>query len=141
MLYTTVMSDMHSEPADLKRTLAAAPGAGALWNSLTPIARRDFMSWITSAKQEETRMRRIARVPDMLKSGKRRPCCYALVPMSVYTALGKNQKAKKQWDNLTPDERRDFVGWINAAGESEEYGGRIGKACDMLARGVRAPSR
>jgi hypothetical protein len=30
-----------------------------LWSDITPIARRDWIHWITSAKQAETRARRI----------------------------------------------------------------------------------
>ncbi len=124
---------------NLEKVLAASPGAMALWKSLTPIARRDFASWIASAKQAETRRCRIERVPDMLAKGKRRPCCYALVPMSLYKALAENNNAKKQWGGLTPSERRDFVGWIAAAEESEERMRRVVKACDLLARGKKSP--
>lgn len=60
-------------PTDLRKALAAAPKVVAVWRDLTPIARRDFISWIDSAKQPETRERRIERTPDMLASGKRRP--------------------------------------------------------------------
>src|SRR2546423_43757 len=42
-------------PADFQKALAAAPKARALWSDITPIARRDWIHWITSAKQEETR--------------------------------------------------------------------------------------
>src|SRR5438477_193652 len=48
-------------PADLRKALAAAPMARVQWSDLTPIARRDFISWIDSAKQPETRRRRIER--------------------------------------------------------------------------------
>ncbi len=64
-------------PADLKKALAtAAPKARALWSDITPIARRDWIHWITSAKQEETRARRIKNACSMLAGGKRRPCCF-----------------------------------------------------------------
>jgi uncharacterized protein YdeI (YjbR/CyaY-like superfamily) len=33
--------------------------AQALWSDITPNARRDWIHWITSAKQEETPTRRI----------------------------------------------------------------------------------
>src|SRR5207244_11035627 len=46
-------------PADLQKALAAAPKARALWSNITPISRRDWIHWITSAKQRETRARRI----------------------------------------------------------------------------------
>jgi len=64
-------------PADLKKALAtAAPKARALWSDITPIARRDWIQWITSGKQIETRARRIKNACSMLAGGKRRPCCF-----------------------------------------------------------------
>jgi hypothetical protein len=64
-------------PTDLRKALAvAAPKARALWSDSTPIARRDWVHWITSAKQPETRTRRIKNACSMLAAGKRRPCCF-----------------------------------------------------------------
>ena len=64
-------------PADLRKVLAAAPpGARKVWSDITPIARRDWIHWIVSAKQAETRARRIRTACDMLAKGKRRPCCF-----------------------------------------------------------------
>jgi hypothetical protein len=64
-------------PADVRKALAAAaPKAKQLWSDITPIARRDWIQWITSAKQEETRARRIRNACSMLAAGKRRPCCF-----------------------------------------------------------------
>ena len=64
-------------PADLRKALAtAAPKARALWSDITPNARRDWIHWITSAKQEETRTRRIKNACSILASGKRRVCCF-----------------------------------------------------------------
>jgi hypothetical protein len=64
-------------PADLRKALAAAaPKARALWSNITPIAHRDWIHWITSAKQPETRTRRIKNACSMLAAGKRRPCCF-----------------------------------------------------------------
>ena len=64
-------------PADLQKALAAAaPKAGALWSDITPIARRDWIHWIISAKQAETRARRIKNACEMLAAGKRRVCCF-----------------------------------------------------------------
>jgi hypothetical protein len=62
-------------PMDLRKALQAAPTAKALWAQITPMARRDWILWISSAKQDETRERRIENACDMLASGKRRPCC------------------------------------------------------------------
>ena len=63
-------------PADLRRALAAAPKARALWTDITPIARRDWIQWITTAKQAETRARRVSNACQMLAGGKRRVCCF-----------------------------------------------------------------
>ena len=41
-------------PTDLRKAFAATPMAKAQWRDLTPIARRDFISWIDSAKQLKT---------------------------------------------------------------------------------------
>src|SRR5687768_8115328 len=63
-------------PADLRKALAAVPEARAQWSSLTPVARRDWIRWLDSAKKPETRERRIANTCDMLVCGKRRVCCF-----------------------------------------------------------------
>jgi hypothetical protein len=64
-------------PADLRKALAAAsPKAQALWSDITPNARSDWIHWITSAKQPETRTRRIKNACSMLAAGKRRVCCF-----------------------------------------------------------------
>ena len=64
-------------PADLRKALAAAASkARALWSDITSNARRDWIHWITSAKQPETRARRIKNACSMLAAGKRRVCCF-----------------------------------------------------------------
>jgi hypothetical protein len=64
-------------PPDLRKALAsAAPKARALWSDITANARRDWIHWIMSAKQAETRARRIKNACSMLASGKRRVCCF-----------------------------------------------------------------
>ena len=63
-------------PVDLRKALAAAPKARAVWSDITPIARRDWIAWITSAKQSATRARRIHNACEMLAAGKRRVCCF-----------------------------------------------------------------
>jgi|SRR3989344_4405936 len=126
-------------PSDLKKALSAAPLVEAVWKSLTPLARWDFIIWIDAAKQPETRKRRIEKACSMLTAGKRRPCCFTIVPMDLYKAFGANPKAKLKWKNLTPVERRDFVTWIDSAKQSETNKARVQKACVLLAAGKRRP--
>jgi uncharacterized protein YdeI (YjbR/CyaY-like superfamily) len=125
-------------PADLRKALAATPIAKARWSDLTPIARRDFMSWIDGAKQAETRKRRVERACSMLVAGKRRPCCYSIVPLNLHRALTATPLAKAGWHDLTPTARRDFISWIDSA-EPVTRTRRIEKACAMLAAGKRRP--
>ena len=63
-------------PTDLRKALAVTPKARAVWSDITPVARRDWIHWITSAKRPETRTRRIDNACNMLAKGKRRPCCF-----------------------------------------------------------------
>jgi uncharacterized protein YdeI (YjbR/CyaY-like superfamily) len=126
-------------PTDLRKALAVTPMAKAQWSDLTPIARRDFISWMDSAKQPQTRRRRIERAASMLVAGKRRPCCYSIVSLNLYTALAASPMAKAQWSDLTPIERRDFISWMDSAKQPEAHRRRIEKACSMLAAGKRRP--
>ena len=126
---------MEKVPSDLQKVLAKNAKAKGQWDDLTPIGRRDFVSWIESAKQEETRKRRVESVPSRLASGKRRPCCYALVPMNLYKALDASPKAKARWKTLTPDAKRDFTDWIEGVKESEARMLRVNKVCVLLASG------
>lgn len=63
-------------PVELCKALRVAPRAQASWVDITPMARQNWILWVTTAKQPETRMRRIENACDMLASGKRRVCCF-----------------------------------------------------------------
>jgi len=63
-------------PMELRKALRVAPGAQASWADITPMARQNWILWITTAKHAETRTRRIENACDMLASGKRRVCCF-----------------------------------------------------------------
>ena len=124
-------------PADLRKVFAVAPKAKAQWNDLTPLARRDFIMWIDSARQAETRKRRIESIPSRLASGKRRPCCFAIVPLNLHQALAATPKAKSEWSKLTAVERREFAGWVDAARGSDMRKKRVEDVCRMLSAGKR----
>jgi uncharacterized protein YdeI (YjbR/CyaY-like superfamily) len=126
-------------PADVRKLLEGAPKAKAQWMDLTPIARRDFISWIDSAKQPETRKRRIESLPSRLADGKRRPCCFSVVPLDLHEALSAAPKAKGRWSDLDSMQRRDLIDWINSAKERETRRSRIEETCMALATGKRRP--
>lgn len=67
----------HKLPQDLEDALSSAEATREIWQSLTPIARNEFICWVDDAKQAKTRTRRIRRTIEELQDGKRRPCCWA----------------------------------------------------------------
>lgn len=67
---------VHSVPADLREALASAPKALMVWESLTPLARNEWICWVTFVKKDETRKEHVTRLISELKEGKRRPCCW-----------------------------------------------------------------
>ena len=83
-------------PVELSRAIKAFPKAQAMWADITPIARRDWILWISTAKQPETRKRRIGNTCDMLASGKRRVCCFGGMKwlMKAQTTSGKSRQRK-----------------------------------------------
>jgi uncharacterized protein YdeI (YjbR/CyaY-like superfamily) len=70
----------HKIPGDLREVLMAHKGALAAWEDITPLARNEWICWVTSAKKPETRKHRIERTQAELSGGIRRPCCWAGCP-------------------------------------------------------------
>lgn len=68
---------VHNVPADLKAKILSTQKLHNLWEDITPLARNEWLCWITSAKKPETRERRINIMQDKLFKGERRPCCWA----------------------------------------------------------------
>ena len=120
------------EPADLREALSSNPAAQVFWLGLTPIARRDYISWIEYAKQAETRERRIQRTCENLIAGKKRPCCFTIMPLDLHLALKANPRAKANWSGLSPDDRRDLIGWIEEGQDKSARKMRIEEACTKL---------
>lgn len=71
---------VHRVPADLKKGILASSKVLVLWEDITPLARNEWICWVTSAKQEETRARRIKVAQSKMLKGMRRPCCWAGCP-------------------------------------------------------------
>lgn len=58
-------------PADLAAALRKNRAAAATFESFSPSHRNDYVAWITGAKREETRARRLATTLEWLAEGKR----------------------------------------------------------------------
>ncbi len=119
-------------PKDISKVIFSTKKLETLWMNLTPLAKRDFISWIESSKQPETRARRIAITKDKLQSGKKRPCCYAVVPVGLYKALAENPKAKAAWKSLSSDKRRNYADFVNNSTTNEKRVTKIEKVINIL---------
>jgi uncharacterized protein YdeI (YjbR/CyaY-like superfamily) len=71
---------IHKTPEDIKKVLSKDKALLALWEDITPLARSEWICWITSGKKAETRNIRIEKAVSKLKGGMRRPCCWAGCP-------------------------------------------------------------
>jgi hypothetical protein len=58
-------------PADLAAALSGSPEAEAFFASLSFSHRRSYVDWITSAKKDETRQRRVAQAVELLGEGRK----------------------------------------------------------------------
>lgn len=59
-------------PDDLAKALKKSAAAAATFKAFAPSHQREYVEWITSAKQEETRARRIDQAIEMMAEGKPR---------------------------------------------------------------------
>lgn len=66
----------HKLPLDIRQVLEADAALRAEWGSLTPLARNEWICWVTFVKKAETRAEHVERLAAELKAGKRRPCCW-----------------------------------------------------------------
>ena len=66
----------HKLPMDLRQVLTSDIAALELWEGLTPLARNEWICWVTFVKKEETRKDHVKRTVSELKEGMRRPCCW-----------------------------------------------------------------
>lgn len=71
---------MHKIPNDFKKVILSKVKAQTMWNDITPLARNEWICWVTSGKKAETRDIRIKKAISKLEGGMRRPCCWTGCP-------------------------------------------------------------
>ena len=94
---------VHKVPEDLREALVSDSKALAVWESLTPLSRNEWICWTISVKKPETRREHVLRVRSELKEGMRRPCCWIVcihrsdkpISPSVQYILNRRQKRIK----------------------------------------------
>ena len=71
---------VHQVPKDLKNVLSSNYDLLKKWKSLTPLARNEWICWVTIVKKIETRKKHIERLSEEILEGKKRPCCWPGCP-------------------------------------------------------------
>ncbi len=59
-------------PQDLRAALDAVPAAAATFAGFPPSCQREYVEWVTEAKRDETRAKRLAQAVEWMAEGKRR---------------------------------------------------------------------
>lgn len=70
---------VHEVPADLAEAIVEKDLV-SIWESISAIARNEFICWIEDAKQTKTRLKRIVRATESIQAGQKRPCCWPGCP-------------------------------------------------------------
>ncbi len=99
MSATAADGTVHAMVEDVQQELAANPDALALWQSLTPLGRNEYLCWVQDAKRSATRSRRVARLIETLREGKRRPCCWS-------GCIHRDDKAPGAWQQAVLVEKK-----------------------------------
>lgn len=71
---------IHETPDDLRETLISNPDVLEKWNNLTPLARNEWICYVTIPKKIETRNQHLVRVCEDIIEGHKRPCCWPGCP-------------------------------------------------------------
>lgn len=58
-------------PDDLRAALDRAPKAAATFDGFSPSAQRDYVEWVTGARQAATREKRIAQAVEWMAEGRK----------------------------------------------------------------------
>ena len=84
---------VHDIPHDIEKILLSDPILWEKRNNLTPLARNEWICWVTIVKKAETRTDHIKRLSTEILEGKKRPCCWPGCPH-------RRESAKKWFKNL-----------------------------------------
>jgi len=59
-------------PQDLRAAIDAVPAAKATFDGFAPSCQREYVEWVTEAKRDETRSKRLSQTVEWLAEGKKR---------------------------------------------------------------------
>ncbi len=83
---------VHALPADFADTITKHESTTKLWGDITPLARNEWICWVTSGKLEATREKRIKTAISKMKAGERRPCCWIGCIHRIDKPMSNSQK-------------------------------------------------
>jgi uncharacterized protein YdeI (YjbR/CyaY-like superfamily) len=83
----------HKVPSDLGNILKSNKELMEKWNALTPLARNEWICWVTIVKKQETRDNHLQRLEEEILEGEKRPCCWPGCPH-------RRESAKKWFKNM-----------------------------------------
>lgn len=84
---------VHKLPSDLKLLLISHKQLLLNWNNLTPIARNEWICWVTIVKKQDTRTNHLKRLKEEILEGVKRPCCWAGCPH-------RNENSRKYFKDI-----------------------------------------
>lgn len=78
IMFKTKLADgtVHKLPEDMRKTISADKKMTATWESISPLARNEWICWTITCAKPETRAKHIVVMKDKMHKGERRPCCW-----------------------------------------------------------------
>jgi len=67
---------VHKLPEDMRKVISADSKMLAIWETISPIARNEWICWTITCAKAETRAKHIVVMKDKMHKGERRPCCW-----------------------------------------------------------------
>ena len=67
---------VHKLPSDMKEAILSDKKMLETWESISPLARNEWICWTITVAKPETRAKHIVVMRDKMHKGERRPCCW-----------------------------------------------------------------
>jgi hypothetical protein len=77
---SNISNFLHDLPLDLNNVISKTAGLQEAWDKLSPLAKNEWICWVTIVKQERTRKEHKDRMISEILEGKKRPCCWPGCP-------------------------------------------------------------
>jgi uncharacterized protein YdeI (YjbR/CyaY-like superfamily) len=116
-------------PPFFKQALTANAKARKNFEKLPPSHRNAYIQWLTEAKKEETRQRRLQ---EALARLEQRKADLDSIPKFFKEALTANPKAWQNFQSLAPSYRRHYIGWLLHAAKDQTRQRRLREAISLL---------